>query len=87
MNEPKMVQCVKLNKKAPALPYPPLPGEMGQRIFENISQPAWDTWLQTQTKWINELRLNPTDSEAQQLLEDKMCEFLFSETHSEQDDT
>ncbi|MBM93412.1 MAG: oxidative damage protection protein [Legionellales bacterium] len=82
-----MVQCVKLKRKAPALAYPPLPGAMGQRLMQQISQPAWDAWMQMQTKWINELRLNPTDPKAQQLLHDKMCEFLFDEMHSDSNET
>jgi len=79
MTTQNTVHCQKLDIKAPALAYPPLPGAMGQRVFEHISQPAWDAWIVEQTKWINELRLDATDPKTHQILEAKMLEFLFSE--------
>ena len=75
----KTVQCKKLGKIAPALAKPPFPGDLGTKIYNNISQPAWDAWLIEQTKIINELRLNVTEPTARELLEKKMLEFLFVE--------
>lgn len=60
----------KLNK-------PPLPGPLGTKIFEEISQEKWNEWLAQQIKLINELRLSMANSEDRQLLMQKMQEFLF----------
>ena len=48
-----MVHCVKLGKEAPGLKFPPFPNELGKRIYNNVSQEAWDGWLRYQTMIIN----------------------------------
>ncbi|HFB8783175.1 TPA: oxidative damage protection protein, partial [Neisseria gonorrhoeae] len=53
----RMVFCVKLNKEAEGMKFPPLPNELGKRIFENVSQEAWAAWTRHQTMLINENRL------------------------------
>ena len=75
----RMVQCVKLNKEAEGLNAPPYPGELGQRIFENVSQQGWQMWLQHQTMIINEYRLNAMDPKARELIAEEMEKFLFGE--------
>ncbi len=78
MNENiRKLHCVKLNKIAPGLKRPPVPGEFGRRIYENISQEAWQQWLQRQTMFINEHRLNLTDADAREFLQAQMQAFLF----------
>lgn len=77
-----MVYCTKLQKEAEGLNRAPFPGEVGQRVLENISQEAWQQWLAQQTILINEYRLNPMDSQARQFLQEQMLEFLFDETES-----
>ena len=57
----RMVHCVKLNKDAPGLGYPPVPGELGKRIWANVSKEAWDGWVRLQTMMINEYGLNCAD--------------------------
>lgn len=74
------VYCKKLDKEAEGLDRAPFPGEVGQRILENISKEAWTQWLGQQTIIINEYRLNPMDAQARQFLEEQMLEFLFDET-------
>ena len=69
--------CQKLQQEAPALDFAPLPGELGNRILENISQPAWDSWLGHQTMLINEYRLNLTDKGSRDFLQTEMMKFLF----------
>lgn len=73
----RMIHCVKLNKDAPGLDYAPYPGELGQRIFNEISQEAWQEWMNHQTMLINENRLNLMDLEARRFLETEMKKFLF----------
>ena len=75
----RTVQCAKLNKELPGLEHPPFRGELGQRIYENISQEAWRMWLNHSTMVINENRLNPSEPEAQQILQEQLEKFLFGE--------
>jgi len=72
-----MVDCVKLKKMADGLERPPYPGELGQRVFENISKEAWQLWLQQQTILINENRLSLADPKSRVFLEEQMVKFLF----------
>jgi Fe-S cluster biosynthesis and repair protein YggX len=73
------VQCVKLNKEAEGLDRAPYPGELGQRILENVSKEAWQMWFQQQTMLINEYRLNPVDPKARTFLEQQMEQFFFGD--------
>ena len=73
----RMVQCVKLGKEAEGLDRPPYPGELGQRIFENVSKEAWQGWLQHQTILINEYRLSPINPEHRKFLEQEMEKYFF----------
>lgn len=75
----RMVQCKKLGKELPGLNYPPLRSELGQRIFNEISEEAWKLWLRHSTMIINEYRLNPADPEAQKILRKQMESFFFGE--------
>ena len=75
----RMVNCVKLGAQAEGLDAPTYPGELGQRIFENISKEAWQQWLAHQTMLINENRITPIDPEARKFLVVEMEKFLFGE--------
>ncbi|MCG1054624.1 oxidative damage protection protein [Mycetohabitans sp. B5] len=75
----RMVHCVKLGKEAEGLDFPPLPGELGKRIFESISKEAWQAWLKQQTMLINENRLNMADPRARQYLLKQTEKFFFGE--------
>jgi Fe-S cluster biosynthesis and repair protein YggX len=74
----RMVQCIKLGKEAEGLDRPPYPGELGKKIFENVSKEAWQMWLKHQTILINENRLSPIDPKHRAFLEGEMEKFLFS---------
>jgi Fe-S cluster biosynthesis and repair protein YggX len=73
----RKVQCVLLGLEADGLDYAPYPGELGERIYENVSRQAWDQWVAHQTMLINENRLTPFEPEARKLLEKEMEKFLF----------
>ena len=75
----RMVQCVKLGREAEGLKTQPYPGELGKRIFENVSQPAWQMWLRHQTMIINEYRISPVDPRARKMLEEEMERFFFGD--------
>lgn len=70
--------CHYLQKNAPKLSRKPLSGELGNKIYNSISQPAWDLWLKQQTILINEYRLDLTDKESQQFLKKEINNFFFS---------
>jgi Fe-S cluster biosynthesis and repair protein YggX len=74
-----MVECVKLKSELPALDRPPFPGELGQRIFDNISKAAWAEWKEHSVLLINHYGLNLADPEAQQFMTAQMETFLFSD--------
>ncbi|MEC9340540.1 MAG: oxidative damage protection protein [Pseudomonadota bacterium] len=73
----RTVQCQFLGKEAEGLERQPYPGELGKRIFEQISKEAWQTWLSHQTMLINEYRLSLIDPEARKFLEGEMRKYLF----------
>ncbi len=74
---PRTVKCAKLGRELPGLEKPPFPGELGKRIFENISQPAWQMWQAQSTLLINHYGLNLADPQAQAFLMQQMEEFFF----------
>ncbi|HUA79422.1 MAG TPA: oxidative damage protection protein [Dyella sp.] len=73
----RTIHCTKLDIDAEGLDFAPWPGPLGQRIFAEISKPAWQQWLAHQTMLINEYRLNPLDPKARQFLGGEMEKFLF----------
>ncbi|MDX5152209.1 MAG: oxidative damage protection protein [Acidiferrobacterales bacterium] len=75
----RMVNCVKLGKEAEGLDFQPYPGELGKKVFENVSKEAWDAWLSHQTMLINEYRLNPLDPKSRKMIEQEMEKFFWGE--------
>ena len=73
------VKCVVLNIEAEALDAPPHPGELGQRIYENVSKEGWKQWLERLTTIINENGLNTADPDSLKVIEQHMVGFLFGE--------
>lgn len=74
-----MVNCIKLGRTAEGLDRPPYPGELGKRIYENVSKEGWQLWIRQQTMLINEYRLSPVDPQARKMLEGEMEKFFFGE--------
>lgn len=75
----RMVQCIKLGREAEALDFPPFPGEIGRRIFENVSRVAWQQWLEHQKMLVNEHRLSLADKNARDYLVQQMENHFFGE--------
>ena len=71
------MQCVLLKKEAEGLDRPPYPGELGRRIYDQVSKEAWAQWLRHQTLLINEYRLTPIEPKARKFLESEMEKFFF----------
>ncbi|GLP98107.1 oxidative damage protection protein [Paraferrimonas sedimenticola] len=75
----RMVQCARLKKEAEGLDFQMYPGDLGKRIFDNISKEAWGQWQGKQTMLINEHKLNMMDPEHRKMLEQQMEHFLFED--------
>jgi Fe-S cluster biosynthesis and repair protein YggX len=75
----RTVQCIKLNKEAEGLDFPPYPGDLGKKIYENVSKEGWQMWIGQQTMLINENRLSLADPQSQQFLKKELDKFFFGE--------
>jgi Fe-S cluster biosynthesis and repair protein YggX len=75
----RTVHCVKLGKEAEGLDFPTYPGELGKRIFDNVSKEAWKQWLEHQKMLVNENRLNLADKKARDYLAEQMEKHFFGE--------
>ena len=73
----RMVNCVKLGRQAEGLDRPPLPGELGKRIYESVSKEAWQAWQTQQTRLINENRLQLADPRARKYLLEQTEKYFF----------
>lgn len=73
----RTVKCILLGTEAEGLDKPPYPGELGQRIYENVSKEAWQRWVRHQTMLLNEYRLSPIDPKARKFLVAEMEKFFF----------
>ncbi|MCG5512197.1 MULTISPECIES: oxidative damage protection protein [Ectothiorhodospira] len=73
----RMVNCVYLGNEAEGLDFAPYPGDLGKRIYDNVSKEAWQKWVRHQTMLINEYRLTPIDPKARKFLEEEMEKFFF----------
>ena len=75
----RMVICKKLGKELPGLTFKPFNNDLGQRIYDSISQDAWKLWLEHFKMIMNEYRLSPADPRTNQILWDQAEQFFFGE--------
>jgi Fe-S cluster biosynthesis and repair protein YggX len=75
----RMVKCVKLQKELEGMKWKPFADELGQRLFDNVSQQAWQMWLEHSKMLINEYRLDLMSERAQQILREQVEQFFFGE--------
>ena len=81
----RLVNCVLLKKEAEGLERMTYPGDLGKRIFENVSQEAWKQWVAHQTILMNEYRLSPINPKDRKFLEEEMDKFFFGDGPSSVD--
>ncbi|HEU0169779.1 MAG TPA: oxidative damage protection protein [Chloroflexota bacterium] len=74
----RTVHCAKLGRDLPGLERPPIGGELGQRIFDHVSQQAWEMWESQATLLMNHYGLSMGDPEGRKFLRQQMEEFLFT---------
>lgn len=72
-----MIFCQKLQKDAAPMSFAPVPGDLGQRILDNISAEAWQLWMKHQTMLINEKHLSLADPDSRKYLTGEMEKFFF----------
>ena len=75
----RVVRCIKVGREAEGLDFLPYPGELGKRIFENVSKEAWQQWVKHQVMLINEYRLTPIEPAHRKRLEYEMEKFFFGD--------
>lgn len=63
-------------RPGPRLPDPPMRGPLGRFIYDHFSQPTWQEWIGMGTKVINELRLDFSNQEHQDIYDQQMMEWL-----------
>ena len=73
----RTVKCIKLGREAEGLDFPPYPGPLGKRLWEEVSKEAWAEWMKQQTMLVNENRLNLADAQARQYLVRQMENHFF----------
>ena len=79
---PKKVICRKYKEELDGMEKPPYPGPKGEDLFNNVSQKAWDEWLEHQKMLINEGQLNLADKESRNWLIKQMELFLSGEDYA-----
>lgn len=75
----RMVNCIKLKREAVGLEKPPLKGPVGQKVFENISKEAWQSWLEHSKMLINEYRLDLVSESGQRIWFSELEKFFWGE--------
>ncbi|MEZ4301094.1 MAG: oxidative damage protection protein [Polyangiaceae bacterium] len=75
----RMVQCIKLGREAEGLDKPPLKGDVGQRLYANVSKEAWKMWLEHSKMLINEFRLDLMSETGQRIWMTEMDKYFFGE--------
>ena len=73
----RLVKCIKLGREMEGLDFQPYPGELGKRIFDNVSKEAWAGWIKHQTMLVNELHLNLSDIKARKYLAEQLEAYFF----------
>ena len=75
----RIINCVKMKKDLEGLDFPPIPGPLGQKVWENVSKEAWNEWIKHQTMLVNEYRLNLSDVRARKYLMDQLDAHFFGD--------
>jgi Fe-S cluster biosynthesis and repair protein YggX len=74
---PRMVKCIKLGQELPGVVYRPFNNELGQRIYDHVSQQAWLAWIEYSKRIVNEFRLDLASPMGQQFLLEQAEQFFF----------
>ena len=72
----RIVRCRKYGEELEGLEAPPMPGPVGQAMFDSVSRKAWQEWQHLQTMLINEKHLNVRDPESRRYLSEQRERFF-----------
>ena len=75
----RLVQCVKLGQESEGLDRAPFKGELGERVFNQVSREAWKRWLEHSKMLINEYRLDLTSESGQRIWMTECERYFFGE--------
>lgn len=75
----RLVLCRKYEEQLPGLNSAPMPGALGQDIYDNVSAKAWEDWQELQTMLINEHHLSLQDFNTRRYLTAQMKKFFNNE--------
>jgi len=75
----RTVFCAKLKQQLPGLPEPPFDSDLGNKIYQQVSQQAWNQWMEHCKMLLNEYRLNPARKQDQEVIVQQMEMFFFGE--------
>ena len=73
----RIVKCAKLQRELPGLKFKPYSNELGQKIYDQISEKAWKMWTDQAKMILNEYRLNLASPEATKFLFEQADAFFF----------
>ena len=76
------ITCIRCGETRARLNAPPLPTELGGRIYDAVCQMCWKDWLKEQTAMINHYALNVLDPKAKQFLTEQTEAFFFGAKQS-----
>lgn len=82
----RTVKCIKYGEELPGLNSPPTPTELGKKVYENVSNQAWNDFLEYFKMVVNEYRLDLTSPMADQIFEQKINEYFFTGNYAMPDD-
>lgn len=74
----RMVHCIKLNQELEGLDKAPIPGELGKRVYEQVSKQGWKMFEEHFKMVMNEYRLNLMDPRTDEIFKQQVQQFLFS---------
>jgi len=77
----RIVKCIKLGAELPGLDAPPMPNELGKKIYDSVSKQAWLEFLEHFKMVVNEYRLDLTSPMADQVFEQKAEEYFFTDSY------
>src|SRR5664279_2909571 len=75
----RTVNCAKMGREMEGLDEPPFDGDLGLRIYNNVSKLAWEQWQEHMKMLLNEYRLQPWKKEHQEFIVQQMEAYFFGE--------
>ncbi|MCS5960059.1 oxidative damage protection protein [Klebsiella pneumoniae subsp. pneumoniae] len=73
----RTIFCTFLQREADGRDFQLYPGELGKRIYNEISKEAWAQWQHKQTMLINEKKLSMMNPSTANCLSRRWCSSLF----------